>query len=350
MTAKDNIAGKSILMIGDPFYGYCRLIRKQLLRLGAESVLYIEAPFYRGSLRDSISIRNILSWLMNPWKRTQWTKELIDKIGDRQFDTFFVIENMPFKKTFMDYLRTKNPNIRMILFLWDTLKTQQSRYIDYLEKFDTVYSFDRDDANNYKLNYYPDFYIENEQVPIEDCTYDIAFVGAMNRKETFYRADALFKIYSFCEMNHLSYFLYLRHDKFPNSRSWLKGLFYMINNRRYNKKVNELRHYGFMHDTPLSVEESNKIMANSRVILDLSYPDRQGMTLNAIMALASGKKLITTNKRIMEESFYNPQMICVIDAEDPSFDMEFCNYPSILIDVSYLRLDKWVQHVVNELV
>ncbi|MCH5311509.1 MAG: hypothetical protein J1E57_06100 [Prevotella sp.] len=33
------------------------------------------------------------------------------------------------------------------------------------------------------------------------------------------------------------------------------------------------------------------------IIIDLSHRKRQGMTINAITALAMGKKLITTNKK-----------------------------------------------------
>ena len=89
-------------------------------------------------------------------------------------------------------------------------------------------------------------------------------------------------------------------------------------------------------------------MANTRIVLDLSHRNRQGMTINAIAAIANGKKLITTNKRIKEEPFYDPSAIYIIDEENPFFDMSFVKQPYTPQDFSFLRMDNWLKHVINE--
>lgn len=343
---RDNIVGKSILLICDPFYGYGQIMKDTLLKIGAKSVCYKEATFYSGSLRDKISFRSILSWIKNPKRRAEWTRRFIKEIAGLHFDTFFVVENMPFSLYFFDYLKKANPQVRSILFLWDTTKTQQPRYTDFYKKFDTVYSFDRDDAKKYGFKYYPDFYIPEEIVPISRCEYDVAFVGSMSHGETKLRAKILFDIYNFCQTNNLHSFIYLKHFKLANTT--LRKIYQMFQDFSYVRMVKKYKKYGYLYDQPLPIEQYNRVMAQTKVVIDLSYHRRQGMTINAITALACGKKLITTNNRIKKESFYNPSIILVVDERSPQLDMNFIQAPYSSADFSHLQIDNWLRHVVNE--
>lgn len=345
---RDNITGKSILLIADPFYGYWKLIREQLLQLGAKSVYYKEVDFNIWSLRDNFNLHRFSRWLLNPWKRTKWTNDFVREIENMKFDTLFVIENMSFKKTFLDELRKRNPNVRMILFLWDTFKTQQPRYMDYLHKFDSVYSFDRDDASKYGLRYFPDFYIDSKTMPIDQCKYDIAFVGTMNLGPTRFRGELLKKICLICRNLDLKFFFYLRCHGLATSNNKFRRFYQRIRNYSYLRQVKNLTKLGIAYSHSLPIEDYNQVMGNTQVVLDLNYQDRQGLTINAITALANGRKLITTNKRIAEEPFYDSSMIYIIDDVKPTIDPDFFGKPYRPVDVSYLRLDNWLRHVVNE--
>lgn len=343
----DNIRGKSILLIIEPFFGYGEIIEKELIKLGASSVYRKEAAFLPAGIRDGFSLKTVLKWLCNPFGREKWTREFINEIESLHFDTLFVVENFPFKKYFLRYLKKKNPKIRLILFLWDTFKTQQPHYTDYLPLFDCCYSFDRDDASKYDLHYYPDFYIEKQIPSIPSCKYDIAFVGTMNRNSTRFRGSVLCKIQDFCLNNGLKAYLYLYCPKIKTD-SFFKRLYHKIHDYKYNKEIERLCEYGFIHSNPIPIDEYNEVMSNTRIVLDLSHRNRQGMTINAIAAIANGKKLITTNERIKEEPFYAPSSIYIIDEENPFFDMSFIKQPYAPQDFSFLRMDNWLKHVVNE--
>lgn len=343
---RDNITGKSILLIADPFYGYWMAIRDTLMTLGAKSVYFKQAPFYQGSLRDKISVCSLIAFLLNPRVRSKWTKSFIKELEGMKFDTLFVVENMPFTKDFPDYLRHINPNIRCVLFLWDTLKTQQSRYVDFLPQFDKVYTFDRDDAARYNLNYYPDFYIEGNKVSIDECQYDLAFVGSMTHGETKNRAKLVNYVSRFCKENNLSTYLYLKHYSY--SDNVIRKIYQIIKDPSYYNIVMRYRNEGFLHERALPLSQFNSIMSDSRVILDISHPNRQGLTINAISAIACGKKLITTNKRICEETFYNPDMICVLDEKKPELDIRFFEKPYKPISLQDQRIDNWIKYIVNE--
>ena len=346
--SRDNITAKSILLMIEQFYGYGEIMRDELLRLGAKSVYLKKADFIKGSFRDGLEWRKVKESIRSPYHRSRWTRGLIKEIEGMRFDTFFIVENMPFKKYFLSYIREINPNIRIVLFLWDTFRTQQPHYFDYLPLFDTVYSFDRDDADKYGLRYYPDFYIDKEVVSWDQCKYDLSFVGAMNSSSTLFRGELLRKVQHFAESNNLFYFFYLRYNLPKERRSKLMNLRRYILFYKYLKEIRLLSNYGFLHSDPIRISKYNEIMADSRVILDLNHRNRQGLTINAITALALGKKLITTNKRIKEEPFYDPSMIHIIDDNEPRIDVNFFKTSYQPINMSHLRMDNWLKHIVNE--
>ena len=85
----------------------------------------------------------------------------------------------------MQFLHNKNPRIKTILYLWDTYETQQDGFKDYRFLFDKVYSFDRDDALQYGLDYVPDFYVPLKKQ--DEYLYDLSFVGTANGSSTIHR-------------------------------------------------------------------------------------------------------------------------------------------------------------------
>jgi spore maturation protein CgeB len=52
-------------------------------------------------------------------------------------------------------------------------------------------------------------------------------------------------------------------------------------------------------------------------VLDIEHPNQSGLTMRTFEVIASGKKLITTNKKIVEHDFFDPARICVIDRNNP---------------------------------
>ena len=344
----DNIKNKSILLISTNFYNYDVAVKEALLQLGAKSVILKNAISFRGSLREHITWNTPYFLIKEPKARTNWTNKLISEIESYRFDVMLCLENMAFKKSFIDYLRSRNPKIKIFLFLWDTFRTQQPRYWDYLPKFDYVFSFDRDDAKKYGLMYYPDFYIDKE-FSYSELKYDISFIGTMYESSTFYRAELLHHINTFCQEHHLKTFFYLRYNKVVEQRKmFVKQIFLNLLSRKYDLEVEKYLDDGFLHTGSIPLEEVDRIFNESKVILDLNHKKRQGMTINCITALAKGKKLITTNKRIKEEDFYNPDNIYIIDDENPKMDIDFFIRSSDThANMKHLRLDNWLKYILN---
>lgn len=345
---QDLISGKNILLICYPFFGYDEAIKEELYRLGANLVFLKKAEYFPSSPRDDMFYlplyKSPLYYFKAPNARTNWTEQLKREISDLHFDVLLVIENTCFKKSFIKYLREKNPGIKTVWFLWDTFKTQQRWHRDYIPLFDKVYSFDRDDARKYGLNYFPDFYIEPEGE--KQNKYDICFIGSAHELNTFNRISQLAKIKEQCDKLGLTTFFHLKYDA-PQKIHAIKRFLRVFHNNQYFQDVHKFRHLDFMQNDTMPIHEVNQVMRDSSIILDLNYQGRQGFTLNAITAIVSGKKLITTNYRIADEDFYHPNNILIIDGEAPYIPEDFIRSQYIPIDMQHLRLNNWLKHIIN---
>lgn len=346
----DNITGKTILLTCISFYNYDIALRDTLLQLGAKEVILINLPGIEASFRNEINLRIVVKKLVNPKlyrDREKKTDELIRQIDKYTFDIFLCIEYMSFSKRFFSYLKKKNPNVKTFLFLWDTFAVQQPRYKDFLPYFDYAYSFDKDDAIKYGMMYYPDFYVSNG-TGNEDIEYDIAFVGVFHylplSKD---RARLLYHVHKFCEQYKLKSYLYLLAKK-RECAGKIRNLYWKLLDYREEKECGKYSQYGYIHYEKLPLEEVDRVYNASRVILDLNFKNRQGMTINVLTALAKGKKLITTNKKIREESFYDPDTIYIFDDENPVLDIDFFKRSGKRYNMECYRLDNWLKHILND--
>ncbi|MBM6721147.1 hypothetical protein H6B13_16150 [Bacteroides gallinaceum] len=345
---KDNISGKSILLVCQQFFGYEQRIKETLLELGAKDVYWQDVRWFQESFREHITWKTPLFYMRNPLARTKWTKEIYRDIEDKQIDVLLCIENTPFKKWYIKKLKQKNPAMKTILFLWDTHDVQKI-FMDYLSLFDKIYSFDRDDCARYDFEYWPDFYIDEKcNADRDDCQYDLAFVSKCQPFATDFRARLLARIDDFCIENGLKTFFHLKYSPKTYSNNIVKrwisehGRF-----RRYYNMIDSLSYRNWLNDYALPLEQVELAYDHAKTILDLSYPHRQGMTLNCIASIAKGKKLITTNYRIKDESFYDPNNIWVIDGNNPVLNLDFFKTKPIKIDITHLRLDNWLKHIIN---
>lgn len=68
-------------------------------------------------------------------------------------------------------------------------------------------------------------------------------------------------------------------------------------------------------------------MKKSKFILELNRKNNRGCTFRAIECIGLKKKLITTNKEIVNEDFYNQNNILVIEENNVEIPKYFLNSP-----------------------
>ncbi len=346
MNMKDNIKNKRILLFCTPFFSYYKKIEEVLYEEGALNVETIVIPYFKECCRYGNSkLRASFFFLFNPFYRVKWEARVLNNIEFENFDTMLCVGDVPFSKSFFSVMKKNNPHLKTHLFLWDKLDVVKVP-VEKIAMFDSKFSFDKDDCNlNYGLSYYPDFYIERKAKET-NIEYDISYIGSYTSLK---RANILNQIYDYCSKNGISSYLYLYRHSNGRTHNLLKILYRKILYDSRNEAI--LKRYeekGFLHYSKISLDEVEAIQSKSRVILDISYDGRQGMTLNCIAALAMGKKLLTNNARIKDESFYDERSICIYES---SFDVIsktfFKEDISKSINLDFLRLDNWLQFVLS---
>lgn len=101
-------------------------------------------------------------------------------------------------------------------------------------------------------------------------------------------------------------------------------------------------------DQRMSLESVGELVKRSRIILDISKPGQAGLSFRFFEAMAARKKVITTNRHVLDYDFYNPANILVIDEADPVIPESFVSAPYADIPAPIYRkytLQGWTETV-----
>ncbi len=102
--------------------------------------------------------------------------------------------------------------------------------------------------------------------------------------------------------------------------------------------------------TPLSPVDVQNIIQESECVLDTDRSTQTGTTPRLIWALASGKKIITTNQNIKRMPLYDPERIAFIDRHSPVIDQAFLDKEirnkKLSPYLESLRIDNWIQNFI----
>ena len=317
------LLNKRVLFITFGFYNYPFLIKKTIESYGAE------VHYYNTVSGNNALFQRLLS-------KSSHNKRLKRKIlkDNHHYDYIFIINLKSFEKDFLIWLFNRYKTAHKILYLWDSLAN-----CDFdkgsIRLFDKVFSFDKEDVENNKgflflpLFHCADLPHVNNPAPI----YDFSFVGIA--RDDRYRIIS--KLSDFSNKNGYSYCfkLYLR-----------SRFFYIYKKLFFNAfKKSVFSDFTFKKT---SFDELNRIVNNSRIIIDIQSNNQNGLTMRTIETLGSHKKLITTNKSIISYDFYNPKNILIIDPLKISIPTSFIEEPYEEMDGAIYKkyhISSWVYHI-----
>lgn len=227
-------------------------------------------------------------------------------------------------------------NATKILYLWDSV-TRIENIENKLKLFDKTYSFDRLDTlkRNYII-FKPLFYL-NDFEKLENTTtkYDLFHLGWFHSD----RAQIL---------RHLIGILKIK----PHIKRYFR-LTTGIGN--YLKTtVNNLEDLSFIRPYHYSLSYYKKKINYSKIVLDITHPNQSGLTLRTIEAIAAEKKIITTNKDLLNYSFYNKENILFISRDLKNLSDEIIkfienkkNTNKYDKSIKKLRIDYWLKEFIQ---
>lgn len=209
-----------------------------------------------------------------------WVKNINDNVQLIVFD-----ECKPYKGLAN---KLKEFKIKPIIYFWNPIN--QDDKIEFLKKNFNVYSYSKNDCKIYGLRFNQTF-IPKIEFENKNIIYDAIFVG-QNKN----RLDLLEKLYKLFDNPY----------------------FYVIKDSNETSNVFKLKNKNDI----IKYDDYIKLVNQSNCIIEVLPTVNAGITLRTAEAVVYDKKLITNNKNIVRESFYDKNKIYVIDSNFSIADLK----------------------------
>ncbi|UYO48379.1 hypothetical protein KQX64_20950 [Rhodopseudomonas palustris] len=296
--AASNLAGEAgrLLLICSHFFSYNELIAAQLRQMGYDVVVWDDRVFHTTLYKLLLRKLSLLTGLAT-------ARVYIDKaklLPQGSLDQILIVKGEGLSRPVLSFLRSRFPQARIGLFLWDAVtNTRNSRRIAPFA--DYVYTFDPDDARQYGWHYRPLFAKRDDGMAYQQSKYDWSFVGTIHSD----RARVIRRF---------------RAAVSPARRGFVFGyvpsrLLYLMHLVRDPRIAWEAP--GAISLAPMPSAAATRVISSSRAVLDIEHPTQIGLTMRSIETLLSGRKLITTNRTMLDSPLYHPSRVCVIDRANP---------------------------------
>lgn len=310
---------KKILLIAPIYFDYHILIKDTFEKKGF-IVDFIEDE----NSGVSHKLFSKSSYFFKKYK-SKYEKEVLSKLKHGNYDLMIVIGGKSLDNEFWAYIG-RNFSFKKILYQWDSLRN--FNYQEMIPSFDIVKTFDSLDAVNLGIQYLPLFYKIDEKPKIEEDI-DLLFIGIWHSD----RINILNQI--------------AEHAKLSGLKCVFKVYYpwYMYYYLVYFKKQFKSSDFFIFKSIPL--KETLNYYERSKCIVDINHPLQSGLTMRTIETIGKGKKLITTNKFIANEQFYNKNMIQIIDRENVQINDDFFNHSGCYNHVTELEISNWIDKLIT---
>lgn len=318
-----NLSGKRILFICPEFYTYH--IELKLCMESAGAIVDFISEFPSGA---AYRFFHKLSPRFNNLFLERHVEDIIKKAQSNRYDFFFVIRGGCLNPSVLQQLRILQPTCKFLMYQWDSVR--QNNYLNNIEFFDSIKTFDSDDSNVYGLEYLPLYYgksFANLNTEVTDI--DMAFFGA-------YHSDRLKLIryfHEYFETRGKVFFSHLYITKSALLRRLLSGeiLFSDIK---------------FFKTYKASFNYIQEIYGRTIAVLDIELSIQSGLSMRTFEVLGANKRLVTTNANVMKEDFYRNETIFVFDRTSPMLNDDFFKLDQpVDNDFSEYEIGNWLSRV-----
>lgn len=327
----NNLQGKNILFFGPKTFNYHNEIIGGLTEMGASVTYCSDKPFKAVLLIALLRLKPKWAW----WLANRFYYSWLKNEAPVACDIVFVIKGEGLSPQFLYTLKCRYQNASFILYLWDSISNVK-HVQDKFSLFDNVLSFDPEDCKNIaNLKYRALFFLGRYYNPIPVPGKGVFFIGTLNGDRT----RVLKELSKFLSNKQpVDFWLFVR----SKIELYLSSVF---DSALYSGKAINLL------IKPMSVTEINDRINNCAAVLDIEHPKQKGLTMRTFEVLASGKKLITTNKSILNHEFFDPSRIAVIDRNNPVIDTGFfdlTNKPLPDFFINKYSLKGWLFDILEE--
>jgi len=311
------LEGKNILFFCAKFFSYEEEVVNSLKELGAQVSWYDERP--SNSFLTKILIR--INKKILKFKIDRYYENITSSVAQQKnlYDYILIISPEAMSAKNLKKIKNINDKAKIILYMWDSFQNKGA--LDLIPLVDTAFTFDPDDARKYKIQLRPLFYLESYKHVKREELFDLLFIGTVH-------SDRYTLVKKIVKQIETSYRVKLHF--------YLSSRFLFFSKKVFDKNFSEIK-YNEVCFTSLSHKENSELIHNSKMILDINHPKQIGLTMRTFETLGAQKKLITTNRDIINYDFYNKENILVIDRLNPIIPKEFLQNSFIPLKASLME-------------
>ena len=283
---------KQILLIAPNYFGYDQEIKKKLENLGAKVDFIYDRPFSTPLMKAVTRLRRDFVLPI----ADHFFEEQLLRFSRASYDIVFVVQGEGLSPKTLSSFRTLFPQASLVLYMWDSFRNKPS-LVGNISLFDRCFSFDSKDCSTYGMQFRPLFFNDGiDSLQVEETHYDVSFIGTAHSD----RYSIVKNLHQALPTNSKTYFyLYLQ-------AKWYYHYQRLANQHLAGAKISEFEF------TPLAKSKVQEVFGQSFSVLDIEHPDQIGLTMRTFETLGAQKKLITTNKAVIEYDFFNPDNIFVV--------------------------------------
>jgi hypothetical protein len=321
------LKNRKILFIAPKYYNYHNEIVETMRKMGAEVMFFPEMP-----TDTSYRILKKLSKSLLQKRKDDHLLNIEKEISGQEFDTLFVIRGEILTIDFLQKIKKISKFKKSFLYQWDSLL--QNNYKEIIREFDQVQTFDMIDAKELKIEYLPLFFGEKYREiskNLEEKEFDIIFFGAFHSD----RLDVIKSIDLEAKRLNLRFYNHLYITKL--------AMFRLLISRKI--LFSDLK---FLKNFKVDSSKIVDFYKKSKSVLDIEVDIQNGLTIRTFETLGSGLKLITTNKNIKNEVFYNEKSIFIIDRKKVVLEDDFFKSSANINDLEQFYIKNWLLKILQK--
>ena len=298
------MSSRRVLVVGRDYFFYTREIVKELHEAFGADVTFVpivpESGWFSALKRWPSLARR---WLKRFHKRT------LGRLAGHRFDRVLFIQCHQLERELLQAYRAAFDGARFTLYYWDSLCTHD--YRRDLDLFDETFSFDPADvAADSRLRLLPLFFSERFRSlrTRQVFRHDLVFVGTVMSLR---RYDLVESFRHWARVHDVRFHDYLYVSPAFYLRMLLRG-----------------RRLRGVHFRTLRATELFKSYDDARAILDLPDNIQSGLTMRTFESLGAHRKLVTTQRGVVQEAFFDIDSVFVIGLHGEFPSLEFLRNPS----------------------
>ncbi len=213
---------------------------------------------------------------------------------------------------------------KMITFLNDSMK-RYPRMKKVFSYFDEVYSFDPDDVKEHGFKFITNYIYFNHHKQYNQQPKN----GVFNISSLDKRFKTMPQFAQYFKKHNIKYKL-IAFTNQPSAE--LESLNIELTTKKY------------------TLNDVFNLVTDSTILLDLQRPKQKGLSFRIFEGIALHKKIISTNKDLVNYNFYNPNNIAIVDSNNIQINSDFFTTPYTPLApeiIQQYHISSWIDTVFN---